>query len=238
MKGVLLLGGSGSRLTPLNEVCNKHLLNIGGKPMAQHSIEKLVKVGITDILIITGGEHIGSIASYFRGGSKFGCNITYKIQEEAGGIAEALKLVSGYMNEGEKFIVILGDNIFEDNLDNMVDIFAESGSIDTILTYQNVEDPQRFGVLDYHNMCIVEKPDVPPSDSAVLGIYGYTYNTKFRSVLNSLIRSDRGEYEVTDLNNGLISGLSHYILKLEGWWTDAGTHESLQHANNLVYGQK
>ena len=232
MKGVILLGGSGSRLAPLNVVCNKHLINVGGKPMAQWNVEKLVNVGITDILMVTGGEHIGSIASYFKGGSSFGCNITYKIQEEAGGIAEALKLVHGFVEDGEKFLVVLGDNIFENDLLGITD---DLGKYETLLTYKVVEDPERYGVIDYTNNTIVEKPEVPPSDHAVCGVYGYTYNDLFRESLGGLVPSERGELEVTDLNNSLSSGSS--FVELEGWWTDAGTHESLKKANELIYGK-
>lgn len=231
MKGVLLLGGSGSRLAPLNEVCNKHLINVGGKPMAQWNVEKLVAAGITDILMITGGDHIGSIASYFKGGAEFGCNITYKIQEKAGGIAEAIKLVYGFLEEGEKFIVVLGDNIFQDPLLN---VRYDLESVDTVLTYKEVADPERFGVVDYDNNMIVEKPKVAPSTHAVCGVYGYTFNTSFRESLEFITPSDRGELEVTDLNNDLMD--DYVLIELEGWWTDAGTHESLKLANELIYG--
>jgi glucose-1-phosphate thymidylyltransferase len=231
MKGVLLLGGSGSRLAPLNEVCNKHLINVGGKPMAQWNVEKLVSAGITDILIITGGEHIGSIASYFKGGNKFGCNITYKIQETAGGIAQAIKLVHGFLNDGDKFVTILGDNIFQDTINALVESLRSNN---TVLTYKEVEDPERFGVIDYENNVIIEKPEVAPSTHAVCGVYGYTFDDKFRNILNCLSASERGELEVTDLNNDLMD--ETVFMELEGWWTDAGTHESLKLANQLIYG--
>lgn len=237
MKGVLLLGGSGSRLFPLNKVCNKHLINVGGKPMAQWNVEKMVKAGITDILIVTGGEHIGSIASYFKGGAEFGCRITYKIQEKAGGIAEALKLVEGFLFYGDKFMVILGDNIFESDLTEYVNHFEDS-PLCTMLFYKMVDNPKRFGVIDYSTSRIVEKPEVAPSNHAVVGIYCYTYDHNFCDALFHLTRSDRGELEVTDLNNKLIEGLNHEFTQLTGWWTDAGTHESLKQANKLMYDQE
>ena len=235
MKGVLLLGGSGSRLYPLTEVCNKHLVNVGGKPMAQWNVEKLVFAGVTDLLIITGGEHVGSIASYFKGGSKFGCNITYKIQEKAGGIAEALKLVDGFVEPNEKFIVILGDNIFKNDLVDVITQFNLSPNIKTVLLYKSVDDANRFGVIDHHKSIIVEKPEIAPSNHAVVGIYGYTYDQRFKGILHNLEVSERGELEVTDLNNGLINGVSHAFHELDGWWTDAGTHKSLELANKFIY---
>ena len=237
MKGVLLLGGSGTRLYPLNKVYNKHLINVGGKPMLHWNVDKLVNVGITDILIISGREHMSSIVSYLSSGVDFNCNFTYKVQEEAGGIAQALKLVDGFVLDGEKFITILGDNIFEDNLENLVTIFKNSNQEkSTILTTTEVEDPERFGVLDYNTNTIIEKPDEFISNSIIAGVYGYTNNSIFRDSLNSLKKSKRGEIEVTDLNNNLLDKDGYLIYKLEGYWTDAGTHKSLKLANEYKYG--
>jgi len=230
MKGVLLLGGSGSRLFPLNEVCNKHLINVGGKPMAQWNVEKFVDAGIFDILIITGKEHMGSIVSYFGSGSEFGCNFTYKVQEEAGGIADAIKLVKGFVEDDEQFYVILGDNIFEDEL--ATEEFTYLFEIQLYAT--EVDDPERFGVFNLDNT-ITEKPKNPETNKIVCGIYGYRYNENFRKVLYGLKKSKRGELEVTDLNNGIIEKGNLSLIVMDGYWTDAGTHESLKLANKYKY---
>ena len=240
MKGVLLLGGSGSRLHPLNKVCNKHLINVGGKPMAQWNIEKLVNIGITEILIITGKEHISSIISYLGSGKDFGCNFTYKVQEEAGGIAQALKLVDGFVDDDEKFITILGDNIFEDDLKELVDIFTSPDYVKSmVITTTEVEDPERFGVINLNTNKIIEKPERFISNSIIAGIYGYTNDSVFRFIIDSLEKSDRGEIEVTDLNNDLLETYNItkcLVYRLQGYWTDAGTHESLKLANEYKYG--
>lgn len=232
MKGVLLMGGSGSRLAPLNLVCNKHLINVGGKPMAQWNIEKLVGVGITELLIITGKEHMGSIVSYFGSGSEFGCQITYKVQDQAGGIAEALKLVKGFPEEGEHFVVILGDNIFEDDLKSFID---ELLSHDMAIATTHSDTPERFGVLQERG--IVEKPDKPTSNTIVCGIYGFVEHDGFYKTLDGLKYSERGELEVADLISELIWGdklWDCYFHQLKGFWTDAGSHDTLIKANKLI----
>jgi len=234
MKGVLLLGGNGTRLAPLTNICNKHMLPVGGKPMTQWNVEKLVNVGIKDILVISGTHHIGSIIEYFGSGDKFGCNLTYKVQDEAGGIAEALKLVEGFIPDEDPFIVILGDNIFEDDLSDFKFTFEKSDFINVALTSTKVKDPQRFGV--FQDGGIVEKPNIPKSDEIVAGVYGYRYNNLFKEKLGELEYSSRGELEITDLNNSLIyySGFGFIRHELKGYWTDAGTHESLKKASELV----
>lgn len=235
MKGVILMGGSGSRLSPLNRVCNKHLINVGGKPMAQWGVDKFIEADITDILIITGKEHMGSVVSYFGSGAEFGCKFTYKVQDAAGGIAQALQLVDGFVEHNEQFFTILGDNIFEDRLP----VSHMSDSTRILLTSKKVKDPERFGVIDPKDMSIIEKPTTPPSNEAVCGIYGYKYDTFFRDILFGLNPSQRGEIEVTDLNNAIISDTvsgDSVIVPLQGYWTDAGTHESLKLANKFTYG--
>jgi len=233
-KGVILMGGSGSRLYPLNEVCNKHLINVGGKPMAQWNVELLVESGVDDILIITGKEHMGSIVSYFGGGEEFGCKFTYKVQTEAGGIAQALKLVDGFVHKDEFFFTLLGDNIFEDNI-----ITHEINSNTNImLVTKDVEDPERYGVMNADLTHIVEKPTNPETNLAVVGLYGYKFTETFKNILFGLEKSDRSEIEVTDLNNYILDKSSSnqiVITKLNGYWTDAGTHESLKVANEYKY---
>jgi len=225
-KGVILAGGTGSRLYPLNKITNKHLLPVGKKPMIQWNVEKLVDGGIIDILIITGKEHMGDIVSYLGSGSDFGCNFTYKVQDEAGGIAQALQLVEGFIGMDEFFWVILGDNILNFSLPEVV----EEKSL--VLFTKSVEDPQRFGV--YSDGNITEKPEKPKGDKAVLGVYGYKYDTHFKCAIKGLTKSERGEVEVTDLNNKLLSldfNVTSIIDIGELCWSDAGTLESYQKVN-------
>ncbi len=236
MKGVLLLGGSGSRLNPLNKVCNKHLINVGGKPMAQWNVEKFAEVGIKDIIIITGKEHMGSIVEYFGDGSEFGVNFTYKVQREANGIAGAFKLINNFIDDDEFFFVILGDNIFEDALPiNLV-----KNHIRMILTIKEVEDPSRYGVL-MGDGSIVEKPEDPDSNKALCGVYGFRYDFYFEVALNNMKLSKRKEYEVVDVINSIRNNCNEEeleISELKGFWTDAGTHESLKLANKYKYDEK
>jgi len=236
-KGVLLLGGTGSRLAPLNRVSNKHLINIAGKPMSQWPLEKLIEAGITDLLIISGREHMGSIISYFGSGREFGGSITYKVQEAAGGIADAIKLTHGFVHDGDFFFVVLGDNIFNDPIP--VTLVTEDTKI--VLTTTFSETPERFGVFDHSTQRIVEKPEEYVSNDVMSGIYGYRYDTEFRHILNNLTPSARGELEVTDLNNAIIdicSAENMELVELEGYWTDAGTHSSLRTATELKYEEQ
>ena len=228
-KGVLLLGGSGSRLENLSKITNKHLLPVGNKPMAQWNVEKLVNTGIEDILIVTGKEHLGDIVAYFGSGKDFGCKFTYKVQDEAGGIAQALQLVDGFVEQDEFFWVILGDNIFNFEIPNLNVIRSIPPEI--YLYTKVVEDPERFGV--YYEGIIEEKPENPKSNQAVLGIYGYTYNTDFKSIIFGLEKSDRGEIEVTDLNNQILDNSTFQTIQeiTDEDWSDAGTLESYKKVN-------
>lgn len=232
MKGIVLAGGTGSRLYPLTKVTNKHLLPVGNKPMIYYPIEKLTGAGIEEILIVTGTEHMGDVVNLLGSGKDFGCRFTYKVQDEAGGIAQALGLAENFCGD-EPMTVILGDNIFETGLSKSLENFDGSGA--QILIKQ-VEDPERFGVAELEGDRIVgieEKPDQPKSEFAVTGIY--MYDSKVFDLIRNLKPSDRGELEITDVNNHYIeNGAMKYSI-LDGWWTDAGTPESYKMANNLAH---
>jgi glucose-1-phosphate thymidylyltransferase len=232
MKGIVLAGGTGSRLYPLTKVTNKHLLPVGNKPMIYYPIEKLTGAGIEEILIVTGTEHMGDVVNLLGSGKDFGCRFTYKVQDEAGGIAQALGLAENFCGN-EPMTVILGDNIFETGLSKSLENFDGSGA--QILIKQ-VEDPERFGVAELEGDRIVgieEKPDQPKSKFAVTGIY--MYDSQVFDLIKNLKPSKRGELEITDVNNHYIeNGAMKYSI-LDGWWTDAGTPESYKVANNLAH---
>jgi len=232
MKGVILAGGTGSRLRPLTQVTNKHLLPVGRYPMIFYPIYKLKKAGINEILIVTGREHMGDVIELLGSGKDFGVEFTYKVQDEAGGIAQALGLARHFVN-GDKCVVILGDNIFEDDITPYVKEFEEQKEGAKILL-KEVPDPQRFGVPEFKDgkiIAIEEKPKEPKSNLAVTGIY--MYDSEVFEIIKTLKPSWRGELEITDVNNAYIKKgtLTYNILK--GWWTDAGTPESLFRANEL-----
>jgi len=235
LKGVILAGGKGTRLLPLTRAVNKHLLPVGDKPMLQHCVEQLVGAGITDILVVTGGEHLGGIAEFLGGGKDFGCSFTFKVQEAAGGIAQALALAEGFVRTGESMCVLLGDNIFEDPLSALVEKYAERLFNGAFVALKRVTDPERFGVPRLKEgkiLEIVEKSDDPPSGFAVTGIY--FYDSRVFDIIRTLKPSGRGEMEITDVNNAYVRVGQMGFVKLEGWWTDAGTHESLSKANELA----
>ena len=233
LKGVVLAGGTGSRLMPLTKVTNKHLLPVGQKPMIYYPIEKLRGIGIEEILIVTGLEHMGDVVNLLGSGTSFGCRFTYKVQDQAGGIAQALALAENFA-KGSPIVVILGDNIFEDSLKDYSDKFMDQGKGARILVKQ-VADPKRFGVAEIVKdkvMSIEEKPENPKSDYAVTGVYFYD-ETVF-DIIRTLTPSARGEFEITHVNEAYIKkGQLGYNI-LDGWWTDAGTFESLSRANELV----
>lgn len=234
MRGVVLAGGTGSRLFPLTKVTNKHLLPVGRKPMILHPIEKLTSAGITEIMIVTGVEHMGDVVTLLGSGKDFGCRFTYKVQDEAGGIAQALGLCEQF-GKDSKIAVILGDNIFTDDLGHSVRAFDEQKSGAMILL-KKVSDPHRFGVPELSGDRIVrieEKPKQPKSELAVTGIY--FYDPDVYSIIRTLKPSGRGELEITDVNNAYIARGTLTYRVLEGDWTDAGTFESLRIANELQY---
>jgi glucose-1-phosphate thymidylyltransferase len=233
LKGLILAGGTGSRLMPLTKITNKHLLPVGQKPMIYYPIEKLTSIGIDQILIVTGLEHMGDVVGLLGSGRNFGCNFTYRVQDKAGGIAEALGLAESFAQD-KSLAVILGDNVFEDNLKKYADRFISQKTGARLLLKQ-VQNPQRFGVAEISGdriISIKEKPKKPRSNYAVTGIYFYDFEVF--DIIRMLKPSARGELEITDVNNAYISKgeLAYDILK--GWWTDAGTFESLNKANELV----
>lgn len=233
MKGIILAGGTGSRLYPLTKVTNKHLLPVGEKPMIYHPIEKLTEVGIEEILIVTGTEHMGDVVNLLGSGKDFNCRFTYKVQDEAGGIAQALGLAENFAGN-DPVIVILGDNIFEKSLKTAVKNYDGSGAQ---ILIQEVEDPERYGVAELDGdkvISIDEKPQDPKSNFAVTGIYFYDVNVF--ECIKTLKPSGRGELEITDVNNFYITQGQMKSSVLEGWWTDAGTPDSYKHANKLVQG--
>lgn len=233
LKGVVLAGGTGSRLLPLTKVTNKHLLPVGRKPMIYYPIEKLIAIGIEEILIVTGLEHMGDVVNLLGSGTSFGCRFTYKVQDQAGGIAQALALAENFA-KGQPIVVILGDNIFEDSLKEYSDKFIEQGKGARILIKQ-VVDPQRFGVAEVVEdkvVSIIEKPEEPRSNYAVTGVY--FYDDAVFDIIQTLKPSGRGEYEITHVNEAYIKQCQLGFDILEGWWTDAGTFESLSKANELV----
>lgn len=235
MKGIILAGGTGSRLYPLTKVTNKHLLPIGNKPMIYYPIEKLTEAGIEEILIVTGTEHMGDVVNLLGSGKDFGCRFTYKVQDEAGGIAQALGLAENFIGN-DSMTVILGDNIFETSLKKALDSYPEEGAQ---ILLKEVEDPERFGVAEVQGDKIIgieEKPDHPKSKLAVTGIY--MYDAHVFDFIRDLEPSDRGELEITDVNNAYIQQNNLRFSVMEGWWTDAGTPASYKRANNLVSGEE
>ncbi|GKS13983.1 glucose-1-phosphate thymidylyltransferase [Paenibacillus chitinolyticus] len=233
MKGVILAGGTGSRLYPLTKVTNKHLLPVGKYPMIFYSVQKLKKAGITDILVVTGKDHMGDVVNLLGSGSDLEVSFTYKVQDDAGGIAQALGLAEQFA-AGEQIAVILGDNVFQDDISAYVSNFKVQSEGAKILI-QKVPDPQRYGVPELDGNQIVsieEKPLVPKSDYAVTGIY--MYDSQVFDIVKTLKPSKRGELEITDVNNAYISKKQLTYDVLQGWWTDAGTHSSLALANELA----
>jgi glucose-1-phosphate thymidylyltransferase len=234
MKGVVLAGGLGSRLFPLTKITNKHLLPVYDKPMIYYPIQTLINAGIDDIMIVTGGNFAGHFLQLLGNGKEFGLkHLNYTYQEGEGGIADALSLVEHFADD-EPVCVVLGDNIIENNIKQAKEDYETQGGGAKILL-KKVRDPNRFGVpeLDGEKVLnIVEKPSNPKSDFAVIGIYFYD-NTVF-DIIKTLVPSNRGELEITDVNNHYINRGEMTWNELDGWWTDAGTFQSLRHASNLA----
>jgi glucose-1-phosphate thymidylyltransferase len=233
MKGIILAGGTGTRLYPLTRVTNKHLLPIGKEPMIYHSIKQLVSADITSILIVTSKEHMGDVVNLLGSGEEFGCDFTYKVQEKAGGIAHALALAEDFAND-ESIAVILGDNIFEYTIKPYKDNFLKQKDGARVLL-KEVGDPERYGIAaldEYHVLSIEEKPNNPKTNFAVVGMY--FYDTKVFNIIQNLTPSERGELEITSVNNAYIklNELKYDVVK--GRWTDAGTFESITEANEIL----
>jgi len=267
MRGIILAGGKGTRLLPATKSVNKHLLPIGKscKPMIQHCVEKMVSAGIIDIMVVTGGEHFGGIAEFLGSGVQFGCKFTYRIQDNAGGIAEALKLADGFVRPGERMCVILGDNIFEDDLGRTVSRYKKMPDGMAMVVLKDVPDPERFGVANLHpateenkvrdltaghffrdaDICGVSDilltissiVEKPKEPYSHYAVTGiYFYGHEVFEIIDTLKPSARGELEITDVNNAYLkNGMLGYDL-FQGWWTDAGTRDSYDRANRLVAG--
>ncbi|HYJ87152.1 MAG TPA: sugar phosphate nucleotidyltransferase [Pyrinomonadaceae bacterium] len=234
MKGVVLAGGLGTRLRPLTSVTNKHLLPVYDQPMIYYPIQTLVNAGITDIMIVTGGNSAGDFLKLLGNGKAFGLkHLNYTYQEGEGGIAEALALVEHFA-AGDPVCVVLGDNIIEGNIAAAVQAYKQQGRGAKIIL-KKVPDPDRFGVPELAGkrvLRIEEKPSSPKSEYAVIGIYMYDGNVY--DIIRTLEPSRRGELEITDVNNAYISRDEMTWEELQGWWSDAGTFESLLRASSLV----
>ncbi len=234
MKGIVLAGGLGSRLFPLTKITNKHLLPVFDKPMIYYPIRALINAGIDDIMIVTGGNFAGDFLKLLGNGKEFGLrHLSYAYQEGEGGIADALSLVEHFADDGP-ICVILGDNLIENNIKKAVENYKKQGSGAKIIL-KKVHDPNRFGVPELDGdkvLRIDEKPKNPKSDFAVIGIYFFD-NLVF-DIIKTLKPSERGELEITDVNNDYISRGAMTWEELDGWWTDAGTFDSLLKASNLV----
>jgi glucose-1-phosphate thymidylyltransferase len=234
MKGIVLAGGLATRLRPLTAVTNKHLLPVYDRPMIYYPVQALVNAGIREIMIVTGGNSAGDFLKLLRNGREFGlAHLNYTYQEGEGGIAAALDLCEAFA-EGEPVCVVLGDNIIEKNICRAVKAYRHQGGGAKILL-KKVEDPQRFGVPELDGRRVVrieEKPKAPKSDYAVIGVY--MYDNEVFKIIKTLKPSARGELEITDVNNAYIERGEMTWDELDGWWTDAGTFESLLRASNLV----
>ncbi len=234
MKGIVLAGGLATRLRPLTKVTNKHLLPIYNRPMIYYPIQNLVDAGIEQILIVTGGNNAGDFLRLLGNGQEFGLkHLDYTYQEGEGGIADALSLAEHFA-EGDHIAVILGDNIYEKSFRSSVETYHEQGK-GARVHLKKVKNPQRFGVpvLDGDRVVkIEEKPDLPQSNYAVTGIY--LYDPRVFDIVRTLEPSNRGELEITDVNNAYIEAGEMTYAMVDGWWSDAGTFESLLRANILV----
>lgn len=235
MKGIILAGGLGTRLRPCTMVTNKHLLPVYDRPMIYYPIQTLINAGIKDIMIVTGGQFAGDFLKLLGNGKDFGLqHINYTYQEGEGGIAEALSLCE-YFAAGSPVCVVLGDNILQNNINHAVKKFEANNCKGSMVLLKEVEDAQRFGVAELKDgrvIRIIEKPKNPPTRFAVTGFY--LYDEKVFNFIKTLKRSDRGELEITDVNNQYIDKGELQYEFIEGWWTDAGTFPSLHRASNLI----
>lgn len=234
MKGIILAGGTGTRLYPLTKVTNKHLLPVGKEPMIFHPIKQLVSAGLKQILVVTSTDHMGDIVKVLGSGKDFGCEFTFHVQEEPKGIAHALALTENFAGK-DKIVVLLGDNIFEYSIRPCVKNFENQKEGARVLL-KKVNNPERFGIAamdEEHIFEIEEKPSSPKTDYAVVGVY--MYDSEVFNILKNIKPSDRGEYEITSVNNEYIKRgkLKYEIVK--GRWMDTGTFESYLEANKILY---
>ncbi|MFX1277501.1 MAG: sugar phosphate nucleotidyltransferase [Promethearchaeota archaeon] len=239
IKGIILAGGTGSRLSPLTKVTNKHLLPVYDEPMIYKVIRTLTKSGINDITIVLGGESVGDFIKLLGDGSELNANFNYVYQQKAGGIAEALYLTKKIV-DGHKLAVILGDNIFENSFEIEVEEFENNEKNNCYLFLKQVEDPERFGVAELNDndtiKSIEEKPKNPKSNYAVTGLYFYDDKIFdiIERVINEIGYSDRGELEITDVNNYYLKQGKIKAIKVNGFWSDAGKFETLLKASNFI----
>ncbi|KQY80712.1 MULTISPECIES: sugar phosphate nucleotidyltransferase [Paenibacillus] len=241
MKGVILAGGTGTRLYPLTRLINKHLLPVGKHPMIVYGIDRLRQAGIEDILIVMGKQSAGLYTDFLGGGAELGVRLTYRIQEKAGGIAEALDLARSFILPGERFVVLLGDNLFSDDLKPYVDRYVQQPEGTARVLLKKVDDARRYGVPEFDPQHperithIEEKPSHPKTSYCVTGIY--MYDDHVFNLIGNIAPSARGELEITDVNNhyAAAGGLEYDIL--QKYWSDAGTFESLQEASVRMKGQ-
>jgi glucose-1-phosphate thymidylyltransferase len=240
MKGIILAGGTGSRLRPITKVTNKCLLPVGGEPMIFRMLDIFKKSNIQDVMLVTNSEHAGHAVSLLGSGFEHGCSMTYRVQDQANGIAAALELCTPFA-KGDKFVVLLGDNIFSDNeeVSKRIKEFNESRE-EYRLFAKTVPDPQRFGVPvvdpDGKVIDILEKPKAPPCDKAIIGLYCYT--DEVFDVIKTLKPSQRGEYEISDVNSWLVKNRRGSLVDIKCEWVDAGTHESYKRANEILWNLK
>lgn len=230
MKGLILAGGFGNRLKPLTDVINKHLLPVYNRPMIYYPLQTLLKAGVRDILIVTGPDYSGGFMKFLGSGERFGARFYFAVQENAGGIAQAVSLAETFA-ANDPLAVILGDNLFEDDFGNAVRDFSAGATV----FLKKVSDPQRFGVPELQGNRVVrieEKPSHPKSPYAVTGFY--LYDSSVFDIVRTLKPSDRGELEITDVNNAYVDRKAMQAVMLEGDWTDAGTFESLFEANRIA----
>ncbi|MFA6410178.1 MAG: sugar phosphate nucleotidyltransferase [Candidatus Buchananbacteria bacterium] len=237
MKGIILAGGTGSRLAPLTNVTNKHLLPVYNKPMIYYPIQTLVSAGVKDIMIVSGKGHAGQFLELLKSGKEFGANFSYGVQEEAGGIAQALGLCEDF-SDHQKIVVILGDNILQDNIAGAVNDF-ENQAKGAKIFLKEVENPKSFGIAELSGekiKSIEEKPKEPKSNLAVIGVY--MFDSQVWEIIKTLKPSGRGELEITDVNNFYVKQQTMTFEVLKGWWGDGGeSFDSLLKAGNLVAGK-
>lgn len=235
MKGVILAGGEGTRLKPLTNVTNKHLLPVGSKPMIYYPIETLKNAGIEEILVITGKNHAGDVFSLLGSGKEFGVRFTFRVQDEAGGIPQAISLAENFVGD-DKFVAINGDNILIDSIKDFVEEFDKGAELSRVLLYEGTEEQAKksgIAILEGDNvMEVVEKPSAPKSHWVVVGVYMYT--PKVFEVIKGLKPSARGELEISDVHNRYIKEDSLRASKLQKQWFDAGTVEELMQVNEEI----
>jgi len=238
MRGIVLAGGMGTRLRPLTLVANKHALPVYDRPMVYHIVDYLREASINNIMLISGREHCGDLISLLGSGKDLGVELTYRVQEEADGIAGALRLCRDFAHGGP-ILVILGDNLLEHGVGPLVGQYYRYNK-GAMIFAKEVPDPQRFGVVTLdsagHAINIVEKPTTPETNLAVIGVY--VYDHQVFSMIDTLVPSSRGELEITDINRKYMEMGNLYCGKVEGWWSDAGTIESLFAASKLIHDSR